>query len=68
MNGNKKKECEDLVIFLRGFSAGLKVSGQTPTTTTPFEETADWMQFLSEEICCAGIICKGGHECTSDHK
>ena len=54
-------EVLELSNFLRGYGEA--------KSSDEMKVAARWLEKLSDRVCAGGIIgCKGGRECTSDHK
>ncbi len=61
MSLNKVGEVKNLSLYLYGFS--------TVRGDERLEKAAEWLDKLSDHICGQGHIgCRGGPECSSDHK
>ena len=44
-------------------------AGHETKTSLLLRDSAKWLEELSRHMCCCGYIgCKGGPNCTSDHK
>lgn len=58
---NAVTEVRELSVYLKGMADARE--------NEKLEAAAKWMEELSRHICAQGYIgCKGGIECTSDHK
>lgn len=61
MHKTKVEEVEELATYVKGFAAGRQ--------DTKLEKAADWLDKLSYNMCGQGYVgCRGGRECSSDHK
>ena len=64
---SKIDEVKELSAFLSGVSIATQMIGNSDGAEK-FKKASKWLRVLSREICCQGYICRGGQNCTSDHK
>ena len=64
---NKRQEVKELSVKLKGISVWLYATDNNIMGDTLFTASKH-LEKYSNAICCAGIICEGGDDCTSDHK
>lgn len=68
---NQKQEVKTLAIELNAIAEWMRdnlVKGNDLVTAMRLSRSSEHLKFLSDIICCAGAVCRGGDNCTSDHK
>ncbi len=64
---DKIEEVKALSDFLSGVSIATQMFGNSGGAEK-FKKASEWLRVLSYNICGQGYICRGGANCTSDHK
>ncbi len=68
---SQKQEVKKLAIELNAIAEWMRdnsVQGNDLVTARRLSRAAQHLDFHSGIICCAGVVCDGGDDCTSDHK
>ncbi len=61
MSDDRNQEIADLASYVRGFADA--------NQNTTLSAAAKWLDELADNVCVGGIVgCRGGANCTSDHK
>jgi len=67
VSGEQRDEAERLAEWLTGASAAFAATGDEDMEVG-LHRAAKLVRLLGSHLCGAGFVCRGGPNCTSDHK
>lgn len=63
---DKIDEINQLATYLLGAADSCEY--QNPKWSEKLKKVSEHLETLARHTCAHGYICRGGHQCTSDHK